>query len=154
MRILSVIVLCCSLFLTQSAHADDKSHRAAIVEFFKIADMDSLMKASIDATLEAQIAGNPAIGPFRDTMKQFFGKYMSWASLQEEFVTLYARNFTEAEIKQIVVFYKTPVGKKTLQLMPKLMQEGAEVGMKRVQDHMPELMQMLDQAQKQMKGAK
>jgi hypothetical protein len=36
---------------------------------------------------------------------------------------LYARAFTEAELKDLVAYYKTPTGQKYLQLAPRLLDE-------------------------------
>ena len=33
------------------------------------------------------------------------------------------KNFNEAELKELIVFYKSPLGGKTLKLMPQLTQE-------------------------------
>jgi hypothetical protein len=37
--------------------------------------------------------------------------------------TLYASNFTADEMDQIIAFYQTPIGRKTLQQMPQIMQQ-------------------------------
>jgi hypothetical protein len=127
------------------AHADEKSHRAAIQEFFTIAQMDTLIQRSMDGALNAQIQVNPQLKPYEPKMRQFFAKYMSWKSLQDDFTTIYMKAFTEDEFKQLLAFYKTPVGKKSLQAMPTLMEQGAAIGVKRVQEHMPELQKMLEE---------
>lgn len=134
-----------SVTVATGARADEKSHRAAIQEFFAIAQMDTLMQRSIDAALNSQIQVNPQLKPYEAKMRQFLAKYMSWKSLQEDFTTMYMKAFTEDEFKQIVAFYKTPVGKKSLQQMPTLLEQGAAIGAKRVQDHMPELQKMLEE---------
>ncbi len=144
------MLLFVSLLLTASvgpshAQADEKSHRAAVMELFKVMQMERLIEKTLDASLEMQLSANPALGAFAPKLRQFLAKHMSWAALQEDFVRLYAGAFTEDEVKQLVTFYKTPVGKKTLQQMPKLMQQGAELGMARVQKHMPELMEMMQE---------
>jgi hypothetical protein len=133
-----------SVTVATGAHADEKSHRAAVQEFFNIAQMDVLMQRSIDAALNSQMQVNPQLKPYETKMRQFLAKYMSWKSLQEDFTTMYVKAFTEDEFKQIVAFYKTPVGKKSLQQMPVLLEQGAAIGAKRVQEHMPELQKMLE----------
>jgi hypothetical protein len=72
-------------------------------------------------------------------MKSFLGKYMSWPSLKDDMVKIYMTEFTEPELKELTAFYNTPLGKKTVQKMPALMAKGAEMGQKRVQEHLPEL---------------
>jgi hypothetical protein len=141
----TVIFVCAGVLLSNRAAADEASHRKAVLEFFKLAEMEKLMDDSMDTMLQAQIQVNPQIAPLQQTFKEFMAKYMSWKSLESEFVTIYMQAFTEAEMKQMLTFYNTPVGKKALQQMPRLMQQGAQIGAQRVQQHMPELMQALQQ---------
>ena len=44
------------------------------------------------------------------------------------FVPIYNRNFTHNEIKQLISFYGTPLGKKIIKTMPGMMQECMVVG--------------------------
>ncbi|WP_338664377.1 DUF2059 domain-containing protein [Pararoseomonas sp. SCSIO 73927] len=43
-------------------------------------------------------------------------------------VDLYVRNFTAAELREVIAFYGTPVGRKLLQALPQLMQQSVAVG--------------------------
>ena len=47
-----------------------------------------------------------------------------------EIIPLYARHFTVAEIRQLAAFYKTPLGVKTIDTMPKVMNEAMQAGQK------------------------
>jgi hypothetical protein len=49
-------------------------------------------------------------------------------SLKEEMIPLYHRYFTGAEVKEMIRFYSTDLGQKTIKVMPALMQEGMAVG--------------------------
>lgn len=125
------------------ARADEASHRGAVMELFQSMDMARLMNGGMEASLKAQIQANPALARYETQMRAFFAKYMSWDSLKDEFATMYMKSFTEAELKELVAFYKTSIGKKALRVMPLMMQQGAEVGTQRVQAHMAELMAIL-----------
>jgi hypothetical protein len=142
----TVTFVCAGVLLANHAAADEASHRKAVTEFFKLADMETMMNENIDTMVKAQLQMMPGMAPVQDTFKQFITKYMSWKALEAEFLTIYMQAFSEAEMKQMLVFYKTPVGKKTLQQMPKLLQQGAQIGAKRVQEHMPELMEAMQQS--------
>ena len=50
----------------------------------------------------------------------------------EEIVPLYARHFTTDELRQLAVFYKSPVGAKMLATMPQIMSESMQIGQKLV----------------------
>jgi hypothetical protein len=48
--------------------------------------------------------------------------------LMEQLIPVYDRNFTAEEIKGLLDFYATPLGKKTIGRMPKVMQESMLIG--------------------------
>ena len=102
-------------------------------------EMDNLINQSVDQTLAMQIQQNPTIAPYQAQMKTFLNKYMSWASLKDDMAKIYMAEFTENELNELNKFYQTPLGKKTVQKMPGMMAKGAEIGQKRVQEHLPEL---------------
>ena len=60
---------------------------------------------------------------------------MSGESLRDEFVDIYNQAFTEKELTDIIIFYKTSTGQKALKQTPALMQEFTIIGQKRVQDN-------------------
>jgi uncharacterized protein len=47
-----------------------------------------------------------------------------FSELSDELAKLYAVNFTEPELKAILVFYKSPVGKRLLAQQPKVIESG------------------------------
>ena len=61
----------------------------------------------------------------------------------EELLTLvgdiYARNFTAAELREVIAFYRGPVGQKFLEKMPAITQESMMTGQKWGQDVAAEL---------------
>jgi uncharacterized protein len=52
----------------------------------------------------------------------------SLAELQEPVITIFDKNFTDGEIKQLIAFYKTPLGQKVVTQMPVVMQQSAQLG--------------------------
>ncbi len=64
-------------------------------------------------------------------------------------VKMYTKEFTEAELKEMTKFYKSDLGKKIVQKNPVLMQKGADLGARRVQENLEELKKMIeDEARK------
>ncbi|GAB2872259.1 hypothetical protein GCM10027277_46890 [Pseudoduganella ginsengisoli] len=61
--------------------------------------------------------------------------------LEAETVAIYARNFTEDEMKQVIAFYRSPVGAKMLTKMPQLMQESMQASQKVV---LPRMAKMIE----------
>ena len=93
--------------------------------------------------IDIQLQQNPAIAPFKQVMLDFFSKYMSWESLKDDIAEIYLEEFSIQELKELTAFYKTPTGQKAALRVPQLMSKGGELGMRRVQEHMPELQEMI-----------
>ncbi|MCE3265204.1 MAG: hypothetical protein K0R43_4283 [Pseudoduganella sp.] len=50
------------------------------------------------------------------------------ADMEKEMIALYSRHFTPDELKQIAAYYRTPVGAKSMRLMPQVMAESMAIG--------------------------
>jgi hypothetical protein len=97
----------------------------------------------IDQVLVAQLKAHPEVQPYENELRTFLSKYMSWAALKPDLAEVYAREFTEPELRELLRFYQSPVGKKAATKIPALMQMGMEIGQRHVKDHMPELQKLL-----------
>ncbi|MDP9004800.1 MAG: DUF2059 domain-containing protein [Verrucomicrobiota bacterium] len=145
---LTILIGAVALFQPAVARADEASHRKAAESLLSMMNMDAVMGSAIDQMLAMQIKQNPAIAPYEAEMKAFLKKYMSWEGLKDDMIKIYADEFTEAELGELSAFYQTPLGKKTLQKMPTLMAKGAELGQRRVQEHLPELTAAISEKEK------
>jgi len=81
----------------------------------------------IEQALPAQRASNPRIPA------EFWDRFLEQArarrgELEEGYVQLYDRNFTAAEIRGMLAFYESPVGKRFVEVQPALMREGMAMG--------------------------
>jgi len=94
--------------------------------------------------VETQMQQNPQLAPQRDTIQQFFHKYLTWENVKEDTITIYTREFTEPELKKLTEFYKTPVGKKASEKMPRLAFISGQIGLRQAQAHQTELRQMIE----------
>ena len=127
-----------------AARADEKSHRAAAEELLRALGMERTLQASVDQMLDVQLKAQPKLAPLRPVMRRFFAKHLSWAGSKDDLITIYAEEFTESELAEITAFYRTPVGKKTVEKLPVLMGKGAQLGISRVQANQLELQQMIE----------
>jgi len=124
-------------------NADEKRDDKTVNELFKVMKMESTFQQTLEKMLDVQIKQNPAIAPMKDTMLEFFEKYMGWESMKPDMAKIYMKNFSDEELKAMISFYKTPVGKKAARLLPVLSSEGAALGQKRVQENITELQSMI-----------
>ena len=136
-----LLVAVLGLLATGAARAQDlsASHLQASEDLLMQMDMEGIMARSLDTVLDAQLQGNPQLLPFEDIMREFMADAMSWESVGPDLTRVYAQAYTEAELRELSVFYATDLGRKTIQLMPVLMEQGMEVGQRVVVEPQPEL---------------
>ena len=115
------------------------SHVSAALEMLNMVNMEKTLAQSVDISLEAQIQANPNLKPYEDILRSFLAKYMSWSYLKDRLVALYIGEFTEKELRAIIEFYKTDIGKKAIEKLPVLFAKASEIGQQAVQDNLPEL---------------
>jgi uncharacterized protein len=100
----------------------------------------------IESTLDQQIDANPQIAPYRDIMSAFLNKYLGYEAIKADIVKLYMTNFSEKELDELIKFYESPIGRKSADLMPKLFQEGANIGQQKVTENLSELQAEIQKA--------
>ena len=124
---------------TPSAPAPTAAQTAAAVELLKSIKLDESLPNTSAAMIDSEIRGNPGMEPYRDVMLKWIQKYMTWDAMRPELVRLYTDTYTEAELKQLAAFYKTPLGQKSLTKTPELLQRTAMIGARLGQQHADEL---------------
>jgi hypothetical protein len=61
---------------------------------------------------------------FAERFRALFNERLNFSTIIETvYPPLYDRIFSEADLRQMVTFYRTPVGRKSIEVMPSLMQE-------------------------------
>jgi hypothetical protein len=120
-----------------------ETHQRAVDDLFATLNMKQLMDVALDNAMKVQIEANPKIAPLEGVMRKFMAKYLSLEGIREPLSKLYMDRLSELELVQLAAFYRTPLGKRTLVELPKMLEEGSQIGMKRVQDHMQELKEMI-----------
>ncbi len=64
---------------------------------------------------------------FAERFRALFAERLNFSTIIESvYLPLYDKYFSEDELRQMVAFYSTPVGRKTISVMPALMQEAGQ----------------------------
>lgn len=105
---------------------------------------------NIDTTLTQMAASAPddKRAKFISVMKTFNAKYCSWDVMKAHICMLYAHEFTEAELKQLTAFYKSPLAQKLYQKQPLIFQATSALTQKALAEHQTELNQLMADAMK------
>ena len=115
MRSLLAALAALLLALPAAAQAPSASHRAAAMALLEAMDA---RKAFHDG-LEMQLAQSPLVAEggkqgttFLEVMREFTTTHLPWDSVAPMFVEVYTVRFTEAELRAITAFHRTPAGRK------------------------------------------
>ena len=133
MRVSRWIVLCVAASLVAgNLRADEKSHRKAVEDMFKAAQMEKLIQ-QMTVTLVAQhLQQEPSLASYKEILERFYTRTVGWAAIKDEIIKLYMKEFTEAEIKEVTAFYNSATGQKVLSSMPTLMAKTTELAQYRI----------------------
>ena len=64
----------------------------------------------------------------REEVLGTINEQMESGSFEAKIIPVYAKYFSEEEVEQLLAFYRTDIGRKTIEVMPTLTQESMEVG--------------------------
>lgn len=142
-----LMILIFSLSLVHSEVRDENSKaKEEAYKLFEAIDMKNTYAKMVDNIVTIQIGSNKSLLKVKPQLIEFFNKYMGWETLKEDVTNIYVKAYSANELKQIREFYETPVGQKTIKLMPQLMQEGAKIGQQKVSSHIYELIEIINKS--------
>lgn len=129
------LIIILTLIIAVPVYADTDSHRKAADDILNLALGEGALKAGFALGLNPMVANMKKSGMPDDVIEQVKGAFMDW--LEEDFlwddmkplmIDLYVKEFTESELVEILNFYHTPTGMKSLTKLPILTQEAAKIG--------------------------
>jgi len=95
----------------------------------------------------------PVIEDYRTKIIAVMKKAMRWAIVKPQMVKIYDELFTEEELSAIVAFDKTAAGKALIEKTPALTGKSMEIGMRQLEDVMPEIQDLSEKMKADMRKA-
>jgi hypothetical protein len=80
----------------------------------------------------------------REVIGAEFTRGFDAQDFKDKQIALYAKYFTQTDVKGLIAFYETDLGRKTIANMPGLMREGGEIGQQWAQGAMPQILKVLE----------
>ncbi len=125
--------LCFAAFAVFAAEPTE-SHRAAAVELLLARGMPEILENQCLLMADKQIAVQPELAEHREKLLEFYRGAFGFAALKDDFVELYVREFTEAELRELARMCNTPVGRKAAAFNAKLVPVLAELLERKVRE--------------------
>ena len=128
-RVVAAVLLMTAL-QTHGVAAMDAEKRANIEALLKDTGMLANMNRMIDLLTPQIIGGLKKTngGIPAAVWDEFTGICTEEMKLEEPVIAIYDANFSTDEIKQLVAFYQSPVGRKIMVQLPQLMQQSVTMG--------------------------
>lgn len=128
--------------------AEDNSRELA-QELLEMMDIQTNIEKSFDMIRKMQLAQLQQAGieesmlgiqqEFMDKMMDLLADELSWDNLKDDYITIYTDFFTPDDMRGIIRFYNSPVGKKFLEKQPELMQRSMQISQKQMMEIMPKV---------------
>ncbi len=151
MRILHALIPAALIATAIPAFADPASHNAAADSFLEQIDLKASTRTSFNTmipvmansvTSGAKLSA-PLMAKIEASIKTWITEDVLTPDFFNQLSALYSSSFTEAELKELTAFYKTPLGQKALKTLPQLTAQGSEIAQKTATAKQPSLMKRL-----------
>jgi hypothetical protein len=130
-------------FFSQSLIAQENNARLTAYKLMDVSGVREAMDTSYKQTIDLQIRQNPTLAPFRRVLVEWNQQYTSYDSVKDELADLYLTYFTETELNEMIDFYSSDIGQKSVEVLPQLMMESSAIGEAAAERHLPELQHMI-----------
>jgi hypothetical protein len=128
---LAVVLAAASLLLSASADAAGPAEKKQALELVKLVTprttYDAMMKQVMDQMIAAVQAQGGKLPPGTpEKIKLAVGELVSYDEILDWAAEIYADRFTVGEMRDLIKFYQTPLGKKLARLLPEISGESAK----------------------------
>ena len=133
--------------------ADTASHNASAEAFLTMAHADKLgtpvymqvqqMFAQRFEQTKAPESKKAVLETYQAKANAALDQAIGWNKLKPDMVKLYTSNFSESELKDLVAFYQSPLGKKVMEKMPQLTQQSAQMTQSKLESAVPVVNKLL-----------
>jgi hypothetical protein len=133
--------------------ADTASHNAAAESFLMLAHADKAgtpvymqvqqMFAQRFEQTKAPAAKQALLETYQAKANAALDQAIGWQKIKPDMVKIYTANFTEQDLKDLVKFYQSPLGKKVQEKMPTVTQLSAQMTQQKLESAVPVVNKLL-----------
>ena len=158
MKFLSSIALCLFLLTptTFAASPATESTQAspnqdAAINLLRSMNTEKNWNSTMNTIMTQIVQGHEEV---KAPLMAFLNKWMSYKIMEPKLAGIYAKHYTAQEMSDLVAFYHSPTGKKSLDLMPVVTGESMQLTQELMQGHQQEMRDLIKNAMAAKKGEK
>lgn len=137
---LSTVIVTC-LIISNISYANDALHHKLSEELIELLDIKNNIEKSFAQIEQMQIENmeqtmeNGMSEQDKNEFSKLFLTLLNYEAIKKDFINLYSDTFTIAELKGLIVFFKSPIGKTYINKTPELTNKMIELNQKYMLDH-------------------
>lgn len=120
------------------------SKEVAVTDFLQASNIRENMDFTIRQLVKAQVAKSPTLAKFESELLAFYIDVGSYPANEDFIKKLYSENFNEDELKELIKFHNSPVGRKSLMMVPRLSAEIQGEIERKTQKMLPQLKEKIE----------
>ena len=132
--------------LVKPVFADDAAARAIASKLIDMTRGKESIRAGFDTVINGVISNMQAHGlpqagvdEIKAAVDKWYSSEINFEDIRPKMIDAYVKDFSADELKQILDFYKTPVGQKAINEMPDVMRQGAVIAQDYTKEKIPDL---------------
>lgn len=112
-----------------------------------------MMEQTLRSTLATQMKEAPELMPFRKAFESYLRETISYEAQKEDLARIYLTVYTPDDIRELIRFYQTPIGRKKAAAGARIAVAATEMTQKKMRDNMPQFMLQMQQGIQNMQEA-
>ena len=142
--LVSLVYLGCAAATDSGAVEITTEHRAEIERLMDIINVDQMGKLVGEQMGQqmVQLMDSKSPESFTRAMEiifEVFDEENVFEDVLNDLIPIYAKYFTLEEVREMIAWYETPLGKKSIEVMPQLIADSMQVSQQRLGAILPEL---------------
>ena len=89
---------------------------------------------------------------FQNKLSKKISDVMSYDKTEKEYIDLYTSVYTAEELRGIIKFYKSPVGKSMIEKQPVITKKAMEMSQKKLKVLIPDIQKMIEKFEQELKA--
>jgi hypothetical protein len=129
------------LSVSPMAFAGTSTHRQAAEEVLLLTRSDEILEPFLQQIQQMNLPQEAyeSAQKYIRRINELASQEMQWQRIKGDYINLYVSLFTEPELRELIQFYKSPIGHKLIEKTPVLMQKSMQIGHEKMMRIMPEI---------------
>ncbi len=146
--------LSAALVMRDVAAAQTKTDTTTASEFLLVSGTDYALQAQGQDLIGQMFRGNQQFAPYLELFGAWAHRYLDYNTLRPQVLSMIATDFTSKELRELIAFYRTPVGVKYAREHGILASGYARLVYQEMSLHSPELLKQIERKSQELKQKK